>query len=56
MVSRSHGTGKTRYVTATKTARRTIGWRKVSVRPHRTKDDLAFEMEEFLRTRYTAVG
>jgi len=28
------------------------GWRKVSVRPHRTKVDWAFEMEELLRTRY----
>jgi len=29
-----------------------LGWRKVSVRPHRTKVDWAFEMEEILRTRY----
>jgi len=28
------------------------GWRKVSVRPHRTKVDWAFEMEELLQTRY----
>ena len=28
------------------------GWHKVSVRPHRTKVDWAFEMEELLRTRY----
>ncbi len=28
------------------------GWRKVSVRPRRTKVDWAFEMEELLRTRY----
>jgi len=27
-------------------------WRHVSVRPHRTKADWAFEMEELLRTRY----
>ncbi len=29
-----------------------FGWRKVSVRPRRTKVDWAFEMEELLRTRY----
>jgi len=29
-----------------------FGWRKVSVRPHRTKVDWAFEVEELLRTRY----
>jgi hypothetical protein len=29
-----------------------VGWRKVSVRPHRTKGDWAFEMEALLRTRY----
>lgn len=29
-----------------------IGWRKVSVRPRRTKVDWAIEMEELLRTRY----
>lgn len=29
------------------------GWRKVSVRPQRTKIDWAFEMEELLRTKYT---
>ena len=29
-----------------------VGWRKVSVRPQRTKVDWAFEMEELLRTRY----
>ena len=29
-----------------------FGWRNVSVRPHRTKVDWAFEMEELLRTRY----
>lgn len=29
-----------------------LGWRKVSARPHRTKVDWAFEMEELLRTRY----
>lgn len=28
------------------------GWRKVSVRPRRTKVDWALEMEELLRTRY----
>ena len=28
------------------------GWRKVSVREHRTKIDWAVEMEELLRTRY----
>lgn len=28
------------------------GWRKVSVRPRRTKIDWAFEMEELLRTKY----
>ena len=28
------------------------GWRKVSVRPRRTKIDWALEMEELLRTRY----
>ncbi len=28
-------------------------WRKVSVRPHRTKIDWAFEMEALLSTRYT---
>ena len=28
------------------------GWRKVSVRPRRTKVDWAFEMEKLLRTRY----
>ena len=28
------------------------GWRKVSVREHRTKVDWAIEMEELLRTRY----
>lgn len=28
------------------------GWRKVSVRPQRTKVDWAFEMEELLRTKY----
>lgn len=28
------------------------GWRKVSVRPHRTKIDWAFEMDELLRTKY----
>ncbi len=28
------------------------GWRKVSVRPRRTKIDWAFEMEALLRTRY----
>ncbi len=27
-------------------------WRKVSLRPRRTKIDWAFEMEELLRTRY----
>lgn len=32
-----------------------FGWRKVSVRPHRTKFDWAFEMEELLRTRYANV-
>lgn len=32
-----------------------FGWRKVSVRPHRTKVDWAFEMEELLRTRYANV-
>lgn len=31
------------------------GWRKVSARPHRTKVDWAFEMEELLRTRYADV-
>ena len=30
------------------------GWRKVSVQPHRTKVDWAFEMEELLRTRYAS--
>lgn len=29
-----------------------LGWRKVSVRPRRTKIDWALEMEELLRTRY----
>jgi len=29
-----------------------VDWRKVSVRPHRTKVDWAFEVEELLRTRY----
>ena len=29
-----------------------VGWRKVSVRPQRTKVDWAFEMEALLRTRY----
>jgi hypothetical protein len=29
-----------------------VGWRKVSVRPQRTKVDWAFEIEELLRTRY----
>jgi hypothetical protein len=29
-----------------------VGWRKVSVRPRRTKIDWAFEMEELLQTRY----
>lgn len=28
------------------------GWREVSVRPHRTKVDWAFEMKELLSTRY----
>lgn len=30
------------------------GWRKISVRPQRTKVDWAFEMEELLRTKYAA--
>jgi DDE superfamily endonuclease len=30
------------------------GWRKVSVRPQRTKVDWAFEVEELLRTKYAA--
>lgn len=29
-----------------------VGWRKVSVRPQRTKVDWAFEMEKLIRTRY----
>ncbi len=29
-----------------------VGWRKVSVRPRRTKVDWAFEMDELLETRY----
>ncbi len=29
-----------------------LGWRKVSVRPRRTKVDWAFEMDELLQTRY----
>ncbi len=30
------------------------GWRKVSVRPQRTKIDWAYEMEELLRTKYAS--
>ncbi len=30
-----------------------IGWRKATVRPHRTKKDWAIEVEELLRTKYS---